>query len=125
MELGFGQPIEGLTVGGRKLQAGVFNENEVRAAAGLTLVVAAIAFSVALFTHHYMLLQGTSVFFVVEFSIRLTAGIRYSPVGIVAHWMTRWQPPEWVSAKPKRFAWSLGLAMACSMSVITNSGIRG
>jgi hypothetical protein len=30
-----------------------------------------------------------------------------------------------VSAKPKRFAWSLGLGMAFAMTVITNSGIRG
>ena len=35
------------------------------------------------------------------------------------------QPPEWVSAKPKRFAWELGLGMSFSMMVITNSGIRG
>jgi hypothetical protein len=39
--------------------------------------------------------------------------------------MTRRQPPDWVSAKPKRFAWTLGLAMAGAMTVITNTGIRG
>ena len=39
--------------------------------------------------------------------------------------MTRRQPPHWVSAKPKRFAWTLGLVMAVAMMVITNSGIRG
>jgi uncharacterized protein DUF4395 len=33
--------------------------------------------------------------------------------------------PEWVSAKPTRFAWSLGVGMAFAMTVITNSGIRG
>jgi Domain of unknown function (DUF4395) len=33
--------------------------------------------------------------------------------------------PDWVSAKPKRFAWSLGLGMASARTVITDSGIRG
>ena len=55
----------------------------------------------------------------------MTLGIRYSPVGIVAGWMTHRRPPDWVSAKPKRFAWEIGLALALSMTVITNSGIRG
>jgi hypothetical protein len=30
-----------------------------------------------------------------------------------------------VSAKPKRFAWTLGLAMSGAMATITNLGIRG
>lgn len=125
MSFSFGEHIDGLTVGGRELHAGVFNENEVRAAAGVTLVVAAIAFSLAYFRQQYAPLQAASAFFFVEFLVRTTAGIRYSPVGVLARWMTLRQPPEWVSAKPKRFAWSIGLAMAFSMTIITNSGIRG
>ena len=39
--------------------------------------------------------------------------------------MTLGRTPEWVSAKPKRFAWTLGLVMALAMTVITNVGIRG
>jgi hypothetical protein len=30
-----------------------------------------------------------------------------------------------VSAKPKRFAWSIGVGMSFAMMIITNSGIRG
>ncbi len=125
MRLAFGQRIAGLTVGGRELQAAVFNENEVRAAAGLTLVLGATAFSFAYFEQQYVLLQAISAGFFVEFLTRATVGIRYSPLGVVARWMTRGQPPEWVSAKPKRFAWRIGLAMALAMTIITNSGIRG
>ena len=55
----------------------------------------------------------------------MTFGIRYSPFGVVARAMTSNRPPDWVSAKPKRFAWSLGLAMTFAMTIITNSGIRG
>lgn len=63
--------------------------------------------------------------FFVEFLVRTTVGFRYSPVGVVAHWMTRRVPPDWVSAKPKLFAWRLGLALSGFMTIITNSGIRG
>jgi hypothetical protein len=125
MELAFGQRISGLTADGKELHAAVFNENEVRAAAGLTMVIGAIAFSYAYFAANYMPLQVVTTVFFVEFLTRLTAGLRYSPMGILARAMTLRHPPEWVSAKPKRFAWTLGLGMSFAMVIITNSGIRG
>lgn len=105
----YGQPVPGLAVGGEELQAGVFDENEVRAAAGLTMVIGAVAFCYAYFRHLYLPLQVVASFFFVEFLIRVTAGLQYSPTGIVARAITRRNPPQWVSAKPKRFAWTLGL----------------
>jgi hypothetical protein len=125
MELRFGQHITGVAADGKELRAAVFNENEVRAAAGLTMVIGAVAFSFAYFAKNYMPLQVVTTVFFVEFLIRLTAGLRYSPTGIVARAMTFRHAPDWVSAKPKRFAWTLGLAMSSSMVIITNSGIRG
>jgi len=125
MELDFGQRIPGLAVDGRKLRAPVLNENEVRAAAGLTMAIGAVAFSFAYFAKQYVPLQIVASLFFVEFLIRVTAGIRYSPIGVVARAMTSRQPPEWVSAKPKRFAWSLGLVLTFAMTIITDSGIRG
>lgn len=119
------QTITAVTPDGRELHAPVYDENQVRTAAGLTMVAGAVAFSFAYFQHHYIPLQAVSSFFFVEFLTRLTFGLRYSPVGLVAGALTGNRPPEWVSAKPKRFAWTLGLAMAFSMMVITNSGIRG
>ena len=101
------------------------NEREARAAAGVTMVIGAVAFAYAYFTRRYIPLQVAASLFLVEFLIRVTAGIRYSPIGVIARGMTLSQPPEWVSAKPKRFAWTLGLMMAFAMTVITNSGIRG
>jgi len=125
MELRFGQHVAGLVVGGRELRAAVFNENEVRTAAGLTLVPAVIAFSYAYFEQQYLPLQVASAFFLVEFVLRTTLGIRYSPMGVLARRLTRDQEPVWVSAKPKRFAWTIGVGMALAMVVITTSGIRG
>ena len=89
MELKFGQSISGLTVDGRVLHAAVFNENEVRAAAGMTMVVGAIAFCFAYFRSDYLLLQVAATFFFIEFLARITLGLRYSPVGVVARQLTR------------------------------------
>jgi hypothetical protein len=103
----------------------VVNENAVRAAAGLTMVTGAVAFSYAYFDKQYVPLQVVASLFFVEFLVRVTVGLRYSPFGALAHAMTLRRGPQWVSATPKRFAWTLGLTMAFAMTVITGSGIRG
>jgi hypothetical protein len=101
------------------------NEHQVRAAAGLTMVAGAVAFSFAYFQKVYWPLQAVSVLFAAEFAIRVTAGLAWSPVGALAGLLTGRRVPDWVSARPKRFAWTLGLAMSGAMAIITNSGIRG
>jgi len=103
----------------------VFNESEVRAAAGLTMALGAVAFVYAYFAKVYVPIQIVTTVFSFEFLIRVTMGLKYSPMGMLARWMTQRQPPQWTSAKPKRFAWTLGLVMSLAMMVITNSGIRG
>src|SRR4051794_24831151 len=105
--------------------AAVVDENEVRAAAGLTMAIGAVAFGYAYFTHRYVPLQVVASFFFAEFLIRLTFGLRRSPVGLLARALTCMRRPELISARPKRFAWTLGLGMTGAMTVITNSGIRG
>ena len=125
MALTFGQRISGLASDGTELHAPVFDEHEVRAAAGLTMVLGAVAFAYAYFDQQYVPLQVVSSFFFVEFLSRLTIGLHHSPVGLVSRVLTHGMEPEWVSAKPKRFAWTLGLGLSFSMMVITNSGIRG
>jgi hypothetical protein len=125
MSLAFGQYISGLTVDGKELHAAVFNENEVRAAAGLTMVLGAGAFSAAYFAGDYVPLKIVASFFFLEFLLRVTLGLRWSPMGVLGRLMTRANPPEWVSAKPKRFAWTLGLGLSFSMTIITNAGITG
>jgi Domain of unknown function (DUF4395) len=125
MAITFGTRIPGLTVNGKELRAPVFNEREVRAAAGMTMVIGAIAFCFAYFDKQYVPLQVASTFFFVEFLLRVTLGIRFSPVGLLARAVTASYPPEWVSAAPKRFAWQLGMGMGFAMMIITNVGIRG
>jgi Domain of unknown function (DUF4395) len=121
----YGQVIDGLTHDGRELRAGVFNEHQVRVAAGLTMLLGAVAFVYANFAKVFLPIQIVTTFFFFDFLIRVTVGINYSPTGVVAGWLSRRQEPMWVSAKPKRFAWTLGWVMSTAMMVITNSGIHG
>lgn len=121
----FGESIQGVTHDGRELRAPVFNENQVRAAAGMTMALGAIAFVYAYFAKFYVPIQVITAIFFVEFATRLAFGIQASPFGVIAGWMTRREPPHWVSAKPKRFAWTMGLVLSFAMTVITNTGIRG
>ena len=121
----YGQRVFGRAADGREVRAAVFDERQARAAAGITMVVGAVAFAYAYFDKRYAPLQAVTAFFLVEFLVRVTLGLRWSPVGVVARAVTSRGRPEWVSARPKRFAWTLGLVMAAAMTFITNSGIRG
>lgn len=121
----YGELIHATDANGKLLTAGVFEDGQVRAAAGLTLAIGAIAFAYAYFAQVYAPIQIVTTLFFFEFLIRVTVGIGYSPMGMIAHRMTRRQTPQWVSAQPKRFAWTLGLVMSLAMMIITNSGIRG
>jgi peptidoglycan/LPS O-acetylase OafA/YrhL len=103
----------------------VVNEHQARAAAGITMALGATAFVYANFDRVFWPIRTVSTFLAIDFLVRLTAGLERSPSGLIAGWMTRRQDPQWVSAKPKRFAWTLGLAMALAMTVITNSGTHG
>jgi hypothetical protein len=121
----FNRVSERRAVDGKELRAAAVNEHQARAAAGITMALGAVAFVYANFDKLFWPIRTVSAFFAIDFVGRVTAGLERSPSGIVAGWMTRRQTPQWVSAKPKRFAWTLGLAMAVAMTVITNSGIHG
>ncbi len=121
----YGELIHATDANGKQLTAGVFEEGQVRAAAGLTLALGSVAFAYAYFAQIYAPIQIVTTLFFVEFLIRVTVGIGYSPMGLIAYRMTRRQTPQWVSAQPKRFAWTMGLVMSLAMMIITNSGIRG
>ena len=109
MELSFGQRISRTTADGAELQAAVVDENQVRAAAGADDGHGSGGLQLRLLRREIHPLQAVSTCSFVEFLGRLTVGLRYSPTGVVARVMTLRQAPDWVSAKPKRFAWTLGL----------------
>jgi len=114
-----------LVVDGKPLRAASLDEHRARAAAGLTMALGAVAFVYANFDKLFWPIRTVSAFLFVDFLLRATLGLERSPTGVVAGWLTRRQPPQWVSAKPKRFAWTLGSAMALAMTIVSNSGIHG
>lgn len=109
----------------RALRSSPYNENQVRAAAGLTMAAGTVAFCYAYFEHRFLPIKAVSTLFFVDFLIRVTVSLRYSPTGIVGGLLVRHRPPEWVSPAPKRFAWSMGLVMSGAMTYITNANITG
>ena len=102
-----------------------YNENQVRAAAGITMAAGTYAFVYAYFDKEFVPIKVVTTFFFIDFLIRVFGNLSYSPSGFVGGLLVRGRAPDWVSPEPKRFAWSIGLAMSFSMMLITNSNITG
>jgi hypothetical protein len=121
----YGEPTRGFGPGGRPLKAGVFNENETRIAAGLAMVLCVAVAAVAAFEQAYLPMQLLAIVFFVDFGLRVTLGLHHSPLGVLSRLLTRRRAPKWVSAKPRRFAWTLGMALSLALMLITNAGVHG
>ncbi len=93
----------------------VLNEREVRAAAGLFLLVAVFAFSKAWFTGDFGLTRIVAVAFFLDFTIRLFVSPRFAPSMIIGRFAVRNQTPEYAGAPQKRFAWALGWILSGTM----------
>jgi hypothetical protein len=125
----YGESVDVVTGDGRPVVGGVFDERQVRVAAGITMALGAVAFADALLAKNYLPIRTVTAFFFVDFTLRVWWGLGRSPVGVLARVLTRVltpaMSPDWVSAAPKRFAWTLGLVMSVTMTVITNARITG
>jgi quinol-cytochrome oxidoreductase complex cytochrome b subunit len=69
-------------------------------------------------TGDFSLLRAFGAFFMIDMFLRLFAGQRFVPSLRIADFLVRKQRPEWVDAKPKQTAWTIGLVMviiACFM----------
>jgi len=96
----------------------VFNERQVRAAAGLLFVFGFAGVVTAVNTSDFGLLRAFGAFFMLDMFLRLFAGYRFAPSMAIGGLLVRNQVPEWVDAVPKKTAWSIGLGMvmtACFM----------
>ncbi len=124
--LTFGKKIPGLKIYGEDAPYAVMNEREVRAIAGIMLALGVTAFSLAFLTNNYQLLDIVVVIFFADFLWRVLFGTRLSPIAFVARLLIHGQHPDWVGATQKRFAWSLGVLLAGTMTVLIHGfGIRG
>ncbi len=100
-----GEWVEGIDVP-------VVNERAVRASAGILFLLGFAAWMWGVSTGDLQPMKGFGILFAVEMMLRLFIGTRYTPTLILGTLITRPQRPEWVEARSKQFAWSLGLGMA-------------
>jgi hypothetical protein len=104
----FGERIDGYEVS-------VLNEREVRAGAGILFFFALISFMNAWLTGNFQPTRIFVVAFLIDFTIRVLINPKYAPSLVLGRLAVRNQVPEYVGATQKRFAWSIGLALATAM----------
>lgn len=114
-KISFAETIPGLEIDGKPAPYPVLNERDVRAAAGIMLVAGIVAFIPALLFQNRLMLTIMVLLFSVEFFIRVVISPRFAPFYALGSLIVSRQRPEYSGAAQKRFAWSLGLAMAASM----------
>lgn len=93
----------------------VFNEREVRAAAGIFFFFAFLAFCFAFMLSNFAMIKVVLVAFLIDFSIRLFISPRFSPSLIIARYIVRNQTVEYTGAPQKRLAWGIGWVLSVIM----------
>ncbi len=116
---GFGEKVAGYDVY-------VFNEREVRAAAGIVFLFAFMAFMNGFLTGNNEPLKLMVMVFLFDFFIRLFINPKYAPSMIMGRWMVNNQIPEYVGSPQKRWAWTFGFFLAVVMFyLVVMNNIRG
>lgn len=90
----------------------VVNERQIRAGAGLLLLLGAISFGFALHHGDANIMRPFGVFFMVDMLARTSLGEKWAPSLLLGGAIVRGQQPDWVGARAKVFAWYLGFGMA-------------
>lgn len=107
----FGETIEGYDIP-------VLNEREARAGAGILLLPAIASFVNSYLTHNFIFTKVFVTVFMVDFFIRIFINPNYAPSLIIGRFFVQNQTPEYVGAKQKRFAWSIGFMLSVVMFLI-------
>lgn len=107
----FGEFVEGYPVP-------VLNEREIRAAAGMLFLATLLSLLFILFRGNFIPIKIVIPFFLADLLIRVFVSPRFSPTLIAGRLIVGNQNPEYVAAKPKRLAWSIGIALAGTMFVL-------
>ncbi|MCI4442907.1 MAG: DUF4395 domain-containing protein [Lentimicrobium sp.] len=107
----FGENVKGYDIP-------VLNEREIRAAAGMMLLATFISLMLILFKGNFVPIKYVITLFLVDFSIRVFVNPKFSPVLILERLIVNNQNPDYVGAKPKKFAWYIGLVLSATMFVL-------
>ena len=107
--LNFGEKIDGYNYK-------VINEREARASAGIMFLVGLLSlFSVFIYRTIFWA-ELFSITFIIEFFVRVMIYPKYAPYMLIGGLIVSNQQPDWVEAKPKRFAWMLGMLLGIIMT---------
>lgn len=104
----FGEVVEGYEVR-------VLNEREVRAAAGILLLFASIAFANMLYLEDLAVMKWFITLFMIDFFIRIFMNPSLAPSMILGRIVIKNQEPEFTGAPQKKWAWAIGLFMSTVM----------
>lgn len=107
----FGEHVEGYTIP-------VLNEREIRAAAGIWFLATFISLMLILFRNDFLLIRYVITTFLLDFIIRVFISPKFSPTLIAARLIVGNQVPEYVGAKQKKFAWTIGVILSATMFVL-------
>ena len=115
----FGEKVQGY-------DTPMFNEREVRAAAGIVFLFAFTAFMHGFLTGNNEPTKLMVSVFLFDFFIRIFINPKYAPSMVLGRWMVNNQKPEYTDAAPKRWAWTIGFMLAAIMFyLVVLNEIRG
>ncbi len=94
----------------------VINERDARASAGIMFLLGLLSLFSVYILRTIFWAELFSITFILEFAIRIVINPKYAPYMLIGGLIVHNQTPDWVEAKPKRFAWSLGLVLGLIMT---------
>jgi len=106
----FGEQVEGYNIR-------VLNEREIRASAGILFLATFTSLMLILFKNDFLLIRYVISIFLVDFIIRVFLNPKFSPTLIIGRLIVRSQVPEYVGARQKKFAWTIGVILSATMFV--------
>ncbi|GGB20716.1 DUF4395 domain-containing protein [Puia dinghuensis] len=95
----------------------VLNEREIRAAAGLLFLATFLSLMLILFDNNFVPVKYVITLFLTDFIIRVFINPKFAPTLIIARIIVGRQTPEYVGARQKKFAWSVGLVLSATMFI--------
>jgi len=95
----------------------VINEREARASAGIMFLLGLMSLFSVYQLRTIFWAELFSLTFIIEFLVRVLIRPAYAPYMLLGALIVHNQAPDWVEARPKHFAWALGLGLGAVMTV--------
>ena len=94
----------------------VINERDTRASAGVMFLLGTLSLFSFILTKNLFWANLFTITFIIEFFVRVFINPIYAPYMILGSLIVSNQEPDWVEARPKKFAWILGAILGVIMS---------